>query len=300
MLNINVQESLNKTTIEGILKELDIEERTAKTGKNYVTGKATVKVDQEINGKVVECEIPVRLFAMELTTSGEQSKLYTRILSYRDTFTSLAACPEGNANLASKVSITNAKITENNWLTNSGEVKSSFQVESNFMEIARPGFKEQATFELSGVVLNKTMEVDATTNEETGRMKIKFGVVGYKGKLNVIELIAATPNAVDFIDQNWNEGDTVTTYGAVSINQSTKTWKEEQGFGEPILRTKTISRKELIILSGSESGLEEEFSYEPNDIKKALETRNANLNELKERSKPKNQGTGTGTRDFGF
>ena len=70
MLNINEVESTNVVEIAGILKELDVEEKTTNDGRDYVSAKAVIKVDQEINGQAVACEIPVRqqvhLFQIEL------------------------------------------------------------------------------------------------------------------------------------------------------------------------------------------------------------------------------------------
>lgn len=45
MLNIRETESKNVVNICGILKEIDIEEKTTGDGRGYVAGKATIKVD---------------------------------------------------------------------------------------------------------------------------------------------------------------------------------------------------------------------------------------------------------------
>lgn len=303
MLNIKEVESTNVVEISGILKELDVEEKSTSDGRDYVSAKAIIKVDQEINGKAVANEIPVRAFSMRLKSDGKTvSKLYEGIAGWKDKFTSLAVCPEGEEHLASKVVITTGKLEENIWIDpQKGEAHSTFQISTNFMNEPRGDkFEEGARFELSGVVLGKAMEVDGN-GDNTGRLKVQFGVIGYQGKINKVELIAATDNAVNFISENWEDGDTVNVSGAISINQSTKTWFEEQGFGEPIKRTKTVSRKELIILGGSPAGLEEECSYDGTDIKKALEERIAKTEELKSKAKtakraqaPKN------TNAFGF
>ena len=121
-------------------------------------------------------------------------------------------------------------------------------------------------------------------DEETGRIKIRFGVIGYKGKINVIELIAETDNAINFIEANWNEKDTVRVTGAVNVNVSTETWKEEQAFGEPMIRTKLVSRKELIITGGSPC-LEEDLCYDAESIEKAILQRNADAMEKKNAAK---------------
>lgn len=305
MLNIREVSSVNSVSIAGILKELDITEGKTTEGKDWVSCKATIKVDQEVNGKATENEIPVRLFAMKKNQDGSDSKMYPIIVGYREKFTSLAACPEDQPEKASKVVIQTTNITkpngtivENVWVDpNSGEARTGWAINAKFLNEPRGVFEEEAKFELSGVVLNKTRETDAN-GEETGRLKIKFAVVGYKGKVDVINLIAASENAVNFIEQNWEDGDTVNLNGVISFNQSQKVWYEEQGFGEPIKRTKTETRKELIILGGSPAGLEDTYSYDANDIKSGLAERQVRVEEMK--NKTGNKRTQTGNKKFDF
>lgn len=297
MLNIKEAQSTNVVEISGILSQLEVEQKKTADGRNYASAKATIKVDQEIGGKMVENEIPVKLFSMELKSDGKVSKIYKGILEMRDKFTSLAALPDDEKDKASKVVITSGQLKENIWVDpNSGQVRTGFEIDSNFMNAPRQGaeFEPSARFELSGVIMDTTRETDAN-QEETGRLKVKVAVVGWTGKdgvtrVDVIDLIAASDSAVNFIESNWEKGDTVNINGAISFNQSTKVWYEEQGFGEPIKRTKTQTRKELIILGGSPSGLEEEYSYDANDIKAGLAARAARVEEQKEKgNKPKTQ-----------
>lgn len=297
MLNIKEAQSTNVVEISGILSQLEVEQKKTADGRNYASAKATIKVDQEIGGKMVENEIPVKLFSMELKSDGKVSKIYTGILEMRDKFTSLAALPDDEKDKASKVVITSGQLKENIWVDpNSGQVRTGFEIDSNFMNAPRQGaeFEPSARFELSGVIMDTQRETDAN-QEETGRLKVKVAVVGWTGKdgvtrVDIIDLIAASDSAVNFIESNWEKGDTVNINGAISFNQSTKVWYEEQGFGEPIKRTKTQTRKELIILGGSPSGLEEEYSYDANDIKAGLAARAARVEEQKEKdNKPKTQ-----------
>lgn len=300
MLNIQKNESTNEVEIAGILSEMSLEEKTTADGRGYVSCRATVKVDQEINGEMVECEIPVRFFSMALKSDGSPNKIYQSIVNFKNQFTSLAACPDDQPELASKVVISHGRIEENIWVdSTSGEARTNFQISSNFMNAPRGDFEEKATFELSGVILGTTPEVDGDGND-TGRLKIKFGVVRYNGRIDVIDLIAASDNAVNFINQNWNEGDTVSLNGRVSFNVSTKTIVEDQGFGEPIKRTKTISVKELIVLGGSSSGLEEEYSYDNDDVKAALANRQQRIEEAKTKANTKGKTQTPKATGFGF
>ena len=287
MLNIKETESKNIVNVTGILKELQLEEKTSSDGsKDFIAGKATIKVDQEINGKLSECEIPIEIYANKLKSDGTLSKLYPIVLGYKEKFTSLAACPEDEPQLASKVVISGADIIENIWFDQkSGQVKSSYKIRSNFLNAYNGSpseFKPEATFELTGVILGTIPET--LNDEETGRLKVKLGVVGYNGRVDIIDLIAESPNAVNFINTNYNDGDTVQLTGRVRISHVVKTWKEEQGFGEPIIRHKTESCREFIITGGSPSGLDEAYSYDANDIKIGLDERAARAEESKSKA----------------
>lgn len=302
MLDIKKVASTNNITIAGVLKELEIEEKQTNDGREYVTGKATIKVNQEINGKMVACEPQVRFYSMKLTSAGAQNKLYAMIAKYKEQFTSLAACPEDQPQLASKVIISGAELKENIWVDpNGGTPRSSFQIDAKFMNAPRSAeeYEEGAKFELSGVILGTARET--INDEETGRLKVRLGVVGYNGRVDVIDLIAASDNAVNFIEANYQDGDTVSLNGRINMTQTVKTWYEEQGFGEPLKRTKTESRKELVILGGSPSGLEEQYSYDANDIKAGLSDRQGRIEEQKNKApKGRTQTVKKGGFDPGF
>ena len=45
MLDIKKVQSTNSVTIVGVLSELEIEEKTTADGRDYVQGKATIKVE---------------------------------------------------------------------------------------------------------------------------------------------------------------------------------------------------------------------------------------------------------------
>ena len=295
MLDIKKVQSTNTVTIVGVLKELDIEEKNTADGRGYVQGKAVIKVDQEIGGKMVENEIPVRMFSMRLKKDQTKNAVYDGIVKMANDFTSLAAADDPS--LASKVTITSGQIQESNWLDKqTGAPKSGFQISSNFMRKANPDDDQSATFELSGVIGNISEEIDRD-GEETGRLLIKFITIGYLGRAEVITLVAENPVAVNHIRSHWEKGDTVSLTGIINMTYKVVHWTEEQGFGEPIKRSRTESRRELIITGGSPCGLDEELSYDSDSIKLALDERTARIASLSE--KKTTQTAPSKTTDFG-
>lgn len=284
MLNINETPSINNVDVTGILKELELEEKQTADGKDIVVGKATIKVDQEINGQLSECEIPIELYATKLKKDGTTSNLYPIVVGYKEKLTSLAACPEDQPQLASKITVKGAQLSENVWFdTRSNQERSSYKIRSNFLNVyngSLEDFTPEAKFEISGTILKTKPEVNKE-GIETGRLEVTVAVVGYQGKVDVVPMIAASPTAVQFISANWNEGDTVKIAGRINMSHKVETWEEKQGFGEPIIRKKTTSCREFIITSGSECGLSEERAYDSDDIMAGLQARLKRIEESK-------------------
>ena len=275
MLNIKEKESKNFVEIVGILKELDINEGTSKnSGKNYISATAKVLLDQEVNGVATECVVPVRFFAMEKKSDGTDNKAYARIQGYREQFTSISAAED--ASKADRVKISAAKISENPYVSQNGTlVEKNFTINGSFLNKARDTDVEGATFELSGVVGKLLPEVGAD-GEETGRLLVDFVVIGYKGIANVIRMVA-TDAAKAHIENNWQPGDTVNVNGIINMYSATRVTYEEQGFGKPLERKTTEYRQELVIIGGSQCGLEEAYSYDASDVKVACDERVAYL-----------------------
>lgn len=289
MLNIKEKECVNSVNITGILSELTVEVKDTKDKKQkLVTCEAKIKVDQDVNGKIVENEIPVQYISKQYKKGTEDTtktpnQIFDKICKFPEQFHSLASLPDDRKDEASRVTVSNGKLQETVFLDEqTKKEKTGFRVTSNFLNAAKQTDKAEAKFELSGVVMGKAREIDSN-NEETGRLKVKLAVVGYQGRVDTYTLIAESPSCVDHIDINWQEGDTVNVYGAINFKQSTKTWQEDLGFGEPITRTKTETRKELIILGGSPNGLEEALAYDNNDIKAGLADRRKRIEEQAEK-----------------
>ncbi len=294
MLDRNV-ESENNVYVSGVLKELDIKEGVTNDGRSWVNGTAYIQVDQDINGEITENVVPIKMFSMQKKKDGSINPNYTRILGYRDSFVSAAIADENTA--PSNITVSLGKIDENIYIDRNGKERSTFQISSNFLNNKRPKDDEGATFDITGVFLCSNEEVDKEENP-TGRLVIKFGVLSYGGKINVLTLYAEG-NAKAHIEQNWNDGDTVRIVGKIKCSQKTESYMEEIGFGEPIKRTRTISSYELIVSGGSATGFQEYNSYDADSIKQACDERLQRIAELREKPKKTTPARNT-ISDFGF
>lgn len=281
MLDIRTVESENEVYVSGILNELDIKEGVTKDGRGWISLTADILVDQEINGKMVESIITVKKIANREKRDGGLNKVYDIIAGYKDSLISRAAAEKESQ--ASKITVTGAMV-ENLWINKNGDEVSNFQINANFLNNKRNSDKDGATFVLSGCVLNMIEEVDKN-EDPTGRMLIKFGVVGYNGKMNLITLVAEG-NGKAYIEQNWQKGDTVRVKGQIRVFSKQEKTVTELGFGEPIEKTRTVSCRELVI-TGCTPGLEEDLSYDADSIKQACNERLANIERMKSENKKK-------------
>ena len=296
MLDINNVQSENNVYLSGILKELDIDEGTTGDGRKYIRGVAKIQVDQEIDGIVSENIIPVRMFSMQKKSDGSDNPIFERIKNYKEQFTSAGAVDDDSE--ASKVTVSGARLEENSYFDKRiNQVRTDWQISGSFINERKDGDEESARFKVTGVI--GKMRPEYKNDEETGRLIVSLVLVGYKGKANVIELIA-DGSKKDHIESNWNEGDTVIVHGKINMSFKVEKWEEDQGFGEPIPRQRTISKKELIIMGGSPYGLDESASYDADDIKKALSERAARNEALKNTSVKKSSPATSASSAFDF
>ena len=80
---------------------------------------------------------------------------------------------------------------------------------------------------------------------------------------------------------------------------------EELDFGEPDVRTKTVSVSELIVTKGTQAPLEDDMAFEPADLSAALKEHKAYLETLKDKTSQKPKATPAPTSsnqafDLGF
>lgn len=296
MLSIEKNESVNIFNIVGTLNELDIREGTSqKSGDTYVSCNAQIKVMQEIDGKMTENIHSVSLFSMRHKKDGSENKNFDRIKEYGEKLIALSATEDESQ--ASKVYV-QASAAENMFVGSNGSVvEKAYRLSTNFINSQRASDVEGATFEITGALVSKNPEVDKEGNE-TGRLILSICLVGWGGKANVLEFIA-TGNAATHIEQNWEIGDTIKAGGYIVMTNKIVSWTEEMGFGDPITHSRTETRRELVITRGSQCGLDEDDSYDQDDIRRILAARKAEKEKLeKSGNKPKAAASKASLNDF--
>lgn len=284
---LNTIKDGNVVKIEGILSEIDIKPGTFK--KNGVDTKSIggvikVRVDTIINNENVSLEIPVHMFASQLTNAGAPNPAYESIERIMNEYVSIAA---SDIDRADRIRITKGQIAMNEYYGQNGQLVSFPRVTASFVsKIKKEECKPDATFSVTFMVGSKGYELDKE-GIETDRYKVNGFIPQYGGKVDVVPFYAVNKGVIDAVSNYWEEGYTVKAAGKLHFSQSVETTLQPVDFGDPVETTRTINVSELIITGGSSTPLEGEFAINEDDISAALAERKARLAELKEKSQNK-------------
>ena len=279
----------NIVKIEGILSEIDLKYSTFM--KNNVETKGVgglikVRVNTAINGVDTELEIPVHMFATQLTKNGTPNPAYESIERVMKEYVSIAA---SDIDHADRVRITRAQIGMNEYYGQNGNLVSFPRITASFVtKIAKADCKPDASFKVTFVVGAKKYETDRD-GVETNRYSVIGMIPQYGGKIDVVPFIAINPGVIDGISNYWTEGDTVRATGKLNFTSKTETFTQAVDFGDPVETTRTISVSELVITGGSSTPLDGDFAIKEADVNEALAARKAYLATLKD--KAANKGT---------
>lgn len=279
-----LRQAINNVKVEGVLSEIDIKPSTfKKNGKDMeaISGTIIVKVNQKINNEEKELAIPIHMFAAKLTNKMQPNPAYASIERVANEYTSIAAA--GDEAKADRVRITSGSIRMNEYYAQDGRLISFPRVVASFVQkIRKEDCNPEASFVAEFVVADKADEMDRN-GEPTGRLQIKSVLPQYGGKVDVIPMFAESDNVINAISSYWNIGDTVKATGKLDFSSKTETIVEEQDFGEPIEKIRTINKSDLIITGGSQTPLEGDFAFQKADIDEALAERKARLEGQKDK-----------------
>lgn len=303
-----LRQAENRVKVEGILAEIDIKPGSFnKNGQmmESIGGSIIVKVTQKISGEEKELAIPVHMFASKLTNKGTPNPAYESIKKVMDEYVSIAASENGEEG-ADRVRITSGSVRMNEYYSQDGRLISFPRVNASFVSrINKADCKPEATYTAEFVVANKAEEI--VNDEPTGRYRIDAIIPQYGGKVDVVPMYAQSEGVIDAVSTYWNVGDTVKANGRLDFSATTETIIEEVDFGEPIEKTRTINRSDLIITGGSQEPLDGDFAFDNTEIQSALADRKLRLEKQKDKdmsraaskaAPPKN--TGNGFTDLGF
>ena len=277
----------NKLNLAGVLMDVAPGSGILTDGRPYKRATVTIRVTQTFGGKTETSDIQIGMFATEFTSTGKQNPAWR---SLNDLMQMKTAQNVGIDN-ASHVRLTGATLQENNYVSRNGQLINGWQIRGSFINEAK--VSDVASFITDIFIMDMHDEVDRE-GDTTGRLVIKGGIVQYGGKLDVVEFIVEDPDTVEYISRNWEVNGTITVKGRIRV-LSQEEEVQSSGWGEDVPDTTTRFVKELIITKGDAECKEEEFAYDPVEIKKAFNERKAAIEQLQinaRQSAPK-QGAGS-------
>lgn len=290
MKDINVQ-ATNKMNLVGKLMNVDFGEGKLSDGRDYKRATVTIRVTQAVDGKEETSEIPVGFFATPYTSTGKANPAYKSLVDLG----TLKTAQNVGVDNADQIRITGATLSENNFVSRTGNLITGWQIRGSFINAAK--LSDVATFVTEVYIMDIHDEIDHD-EEPTGRLVVRGGIVQYNGRLDVVDFIVEDPAKVEFISRNWEVNTTLTVKGRVRVtSHETESTHESSGWGEDIPDTTTTFVRELIITGGDDEGKEEEFSYDPAEIRKAFNQRKAMIEQMQidARAKTPKQGSSNHT-----
>ena len=271
MKDINIQAG-NKINLAGTLMDVTTGSGKLSDGRPYKRATVTVRVNQTYGGKTETSDIQVGMFATEFTSTGKQNPAWK---SLQDLELMKTAQNVGIDN-ASHVRLTGATLQENNFVSRNGQLINGWQIRGSFINEAK--VSDVASFVTDIYIMKMTEEVDRE-GDTTGRLIVQGGIVQYGGKLDVVNFIVEAPDTVEYISRNWVENGTVTVKGRIRV-LSQEEEVQSSGWGEDVPDTTTKFVRELIITTGDDECKEEDFAYDPAEIRKAFNDRKAAIEQL--------------------
>jgi len=266
--------SENKMNLVGRLMNVDFGEGKLSDGREYKRATVTIRVTQPVDGKEETSEIPVGFFATPYTSTGKPNPAYKSLVDLKE----LKTAQNVGVDNADQVRITSGVLSENNFISRTGNLINGFQIRGSFVNPAKLG--DVATFITEVYIMDIHDETDRE-GDPTGRLIVRGGIVQYGGKLDVLDFIVEAPDKVEFVSRNWAVNTTQLIKGRVRVtSHEVESSGEGSGWGEDIPDTTTTFVRELIITGGDDEGKEEDFSYDPAEIKKAFNQRKAKIEQM--------------------
>lgn len=283
MANNTLREAVNNVVIEGTLLEIRHTEWKSKQGLN-------IELDIEVKENEVHTVTGMSKYKKEDGSDNGIAKGYKTII---EEYKSVASVGRENAD---KVRVSQGRIGLNEYYGQDDKLRSFPQLSTNFVNRLQVGdeFIPRAEFEVEIVVSSVSDEIK--NDEETGRVKVKGYIPLYGGKVIPFEFNVSKDGS-DYVQSNYEPGQTVKVYGDIVNFKETKKVLQEVAFGKPQEKVTSKTLREYVITGGSEPYDDENKVYNIETIKKALTERELYLSELKN-SKSNNQKNETAKTGF--
>lgn len=262
-----LRQSGNVITIEGWVNSVDIEESPDKSGKEKISGTVEIRTN-ETN------IIPVELFSYKLTKEGKENSIFKGIQTIAKEYKTASQVEKWED--ADKVRVGNGEIRINEYVGRDKEIHSAVRYSTNFVNRVKDNFKPQSTFSCEIVYRGEREELK--NDESTGRGFIDGYIVDYSGNLKPVSFLV-NKKVWKKAEGAFEKGETLYVTGDILSVAETKIIKIEMEFGDDEERVVTRRVRERLITGIKR--VEEDKTYEKDDLNKAAKQREKFLEELK-------------------
>lgn len=291
----------NFGVVEGIAEEIvrvnDVRWTDARTGgqKEAKSLNFNIRVGTEDEYQ----SVPVQMFVNKTKKDGTVSVAYTSLEQF---LTQVKTIANSSPEEASKVRTGYGTITMNEFYGNNGQLVSSPEFSASFLNIIDGAtFNPRAEGNLELAVVNVEQEVDQD-GVETGTLLVQ-GVNTDGWSAELITLKATEPNIVNGLSQVLEVGKVYEFYVDADFSIEVIEIEEESLIGPPVVKTRTVRTRNLIITNVLEGSLD----MTEEQIKEVLDKRQVRLDKDKARSQARKQETKAETNtaemkkpNFGF
>lgn len=273
MAENNQKKYINNIIIKGILAEKNLEIKTTKTGKEYITGTIVVKTGENSLHKL-------KVNTYKLKKDGTVNSMFTGLVTAMETHKSIAT----HGDEADAVEV-KAKLDIEDYKGRDGQmVKYVSRVVNSCSRIDKATLEPEAKGTVHIIIDRALMEVNKE-GEETGRAIVKGYCKQFTGAVFPVDFVIENPKGVERIMQSDIEK-SVVIQSSIRLDYSViKTTRvTEYDFGEDQVETfeKTVNE---IIITGLKIA-EEKLQISLEEFNKALTERqimlDEKMNEVKE------------------
>ncbi len=268
MAKTDLKQMRNSVNIRGTLMDNTVELKVDSKSRKYLSGELEIMTDNDYI-------IPVSVFAYELKNSGEKNSIYERLSKLVD----VQSARTVGIQKAPKVDITNARIEDNSFYSErDNKVINNWRIGASFIRSAANDAMNANNFEVQGVIASIKEVIDREGNS-TDSYDLKLLNVGFGNRVSELTFRFDDPEAVNYINNNYNTGDFVTLCGQIIYEQHERVVEKELGFGEPIKQTYTNTIRLLKITAGSAPEDGEEKGYVLKDLQGIVVAQNNDITE---------------------
>lgn len=232
---------LNRIHVVGTIEEVELKRDVARNDKNYIGGNIVIKSQLGEGDSAREQLTTIHLFAFQKTKDGKDNSFYKTYDELED-------------RIGERVAV-DGELEENRFYSDrNNTLISQVRNRGKFINPAKREEEDEATFTFGGYVV-KGLTEKLNKDNELIHYEIVLGQADYSGEKPIYITFALDPErekAVNFIQNNYEVGETVKINGDIEIVHEKVEYTEENAFGEDNTRVFDNYFRSYKITGGSE------------------------------------------------